>query len=152
MVCGYVIKSVMCVSVQCVKTCCFWYKFDIGGHFLSKGNEICFFTLISIPPYFKRQLKGKMKSRCPKRRGKTEVAPPQQQLKGKMKSGCPERRGKKEVAPPQRQLKGKMKSGCPERRGKKGGRPTSTTTKRKNEIRMPGTQGKKGRRPTSTTI
>ena len=39
-VCGYVIKSVMCVGVQCGKICCFTIIFTTGVFFHPKRFEI----------------------------------------------------------------------------------------------------------------
>ena len=60
-VCGYVIKSVMCVGVHCRKNLLFYDKFYNGCHFWSKGVwNLMFFPLISPPPSFIREFLGKM--------------------------------------------------------------------------------------------
>ena len=43
-VCGYVIKSVMCVSVQCVKTCRFVINLTPEGIFIKRRSKFVFFS------------------------------------------------------------------------------------------------------------
>ena len=51
---GYVIKLVMCVSVQCVETCCFVMNFFTRGHFYTTIEDVLLYTRVKSASNSKR--------------------------------------------------------------------------------------------------